>query len=145
LTGNGNANSLYVGAGDGTLSGGNGNDTLQGGAGLDSLIGGAGTDSFVFNAQGDADLVADFNADRLRFDASAYTGMETLGLGALSVDEFVIGGAGSATAASARFLYDLATGALLFDLDGTGAGAGILVAQLGLGGGAVHHDWVILF
>ena len=40
LTGNGDANRLWGGAGDDTIEGGGGNDTLEGGAGADDLDGG---------------------------------------------------------------------------------------------------------
>jgi Ca2+-binding RTX toxin-like protein len=123
------------------LSGGAGNDTLSGGAGDDVFFGGSGVDSFVFNTQGDVDKVMDFSNDRLRFDASAFAGMEALGLGALNAAEFSTAGA---TQTNGQFIYDSTNGALYFDADGTGDQASYLVALID-NNASLQSGWITLF
>lgn len=62
--------------GDDTLHGGDGDDSLIGEMGADRLTGGAGTDIFRFEVlwgvDGDVDLLADFDADVIRFIGYAF-------------------------------------------------------------------------
>ena len=133
LTGNSAGNSLNGYNGNDTLFGGVGNDYMIGGAGNDRLfgavgndylIGGAGNDTFAFNSALNAltnrDNVADYNVvqDSIllenaifsRLPASAYmsTAYFRAAPHALDSNDFIV--------------YNRATGALLYDPNGNGAG-----------------------
>lgn len=60
LRGNEASNELIGGAGTDFIRGQGGDDTVNGGTGVDILSGGAGADTFEFSANGDLDLVIDF-------------------------------------------------------------------------------------
>jgi VCBS repeat-containing protein len=126
--GNGNDTIIGMGGGD-RLAGGNGNDTLTGGAGNDNLTGGSGQDFFTFNSPNDkVDSITDFNPvdDTILVDDVGFGG--GLVVGALLEAQFVLGT--TATDASDRFIYNQSTGALFFDIDGTGASTQIQIATL---------------
>ncbi|WP_157269405.1 putative Ig domain-containing protein [Azohydromonas aeria] len=144
VTGNGAANVLSGGAGNDTLdgglghdslAGGTGNDLLAGGVGNDTLAGGAGQDTFRFNAAPNAasnvDHLTDFLAvdDRLEFDDAVFTRLGAVG--AVKAGAFVLGT--KALDADDRLIYMQSTGQLLYDADGSGAGAAVLVARLAAG------------
>ncbi len=133
LTGSAFADTLDGGAGNDVLIGGLGNDSLIGGAGNDVLTGSAGTDTFVFNfapnATTNRDTITDFNVidDTIALENAVFTALG-LATGPLSAADFVIGtGAADATD---RIIYNNTTGALLYDADGSGAGAAVQFAQL---------------
>jgi len=63
---------LVGGAGANTLSGGSGNDVLIDGGASDMLTGGPGADLFVFVADGQPDIVTDFEPGIDRLDLSAF-------------------------------------------------------------------------
>ena len=137
LTGNSSAN---------RLNGGLGNDTLSGGGGADVLLGGAGADQFQFSTTplgaSDRDLVSDFvsGTDSLGFTGTVFSALGAVGH--LSVDAFFAGTA--AHDASDRLVYNATNGNLFYDADGNGAGAQVLVANLGAGTLLAAADiWVI--
>ncbi len=123
-----------------TIFGNAGNNILDGGAGKDVLLGNGGADLFLFStalntAPGTAfaALGASANVDRIdgmAFDDKIGLDHTRFGLtpGALPADAFVTGTA--AQDANDRIIYDQATGALLFDADGTGAQAAQLFAYI---------------
>jgi hypothetical protein len=124
----GGGNDRLVGDGlNNILEGGAGNDTLQGGIGSDLLVGGAGSDRFIFDSLNDVgDTISDFvvASDSLQINAANFgAGLQA---GTLNASQWVLGSV--ATDSSDRFLYDSATGQLLFDADGTGANAAVQVA-----------------
>ncbi|KQT01559.1 hypothetical protein ASG42_26420 [Rhizobium sp. Leaf391] len=113
------------------LSGGGGNDTINGGLGTDFLLGGAGKDSFVFDSKPGAtniDTLADFLAadDTIRLDDDIFT--KSGKIGTLSAGAFHSGH--KAQDASDRVIYDMSTGKLWYDADGSGSGAAIQFALL---------------
>ena len=111
------------------LSGEAGNDTLLGGSGADLLMGGAGLDIFRFlNAAEGGDTITDFSAADDSFEISVAGFQGGLATGALAAGRLVLGTA--ATAATGQFLYDQSNGNLLWDVDGTGANAAVLLATL---------------
>lgn len=115
-----------------TLLGNIGEDTLVGGPGADRLIGGSGNDVFLYllPTEGD-DTIVDFESglDRIEFIAAEFVG--GLGVGAISAAQFLTGvGASVATDANQRFLYDVNTGILRFDVDGNGAAPSSIIATL---------------
>lgn len=125
--------------GNDVLSGGAGNDKISGGNGKDSLTGGAGTDIFLFNstlnASTNVDTIKDYDsggvADKILLDDDFF---KAVGTGTatgvkLSASMFFAGTA--AHDASDRIIYNKATGVLLYDADGNGAGAAVKFAVVG--------------
>jgi Ca2+-binding RTX toxin-like protein len=121
----GGADTLTGGAGNDTIDGGAGNDTITGGTGADVLTGGLGADIFMFTAptQG-ADSITDFvsaDSDLVGILVSAFGG----GLSTGTDPSTVFGSSATNVFSSSteRFHYNTATHTLLFDADGSGAGA----------------------
>jgi len=130
-TGTSGNDQLTGGVGNDTLTGGVGNDTLTGGVGNDTLTGGVGNDTYTFNSSSEKlDKIADFNVadDAIRVSAAGFGGGLVPG-GAISSSQFVIGS--GSIHPSQRFIYNNATGALSFDVDGSGVGAQVQIATLG--------------
>ncbi|MCX7383820.1 MAG: hypothetical protein NT133_20915 [Alphaproteobacteria bacterium] len=131
ITGNTGMSLLLGLGGDDTLIGGVNNDTLVGGAGSDTLTGGLGADLFRFGSVGDGgDLITDFIAgiDGLQVSAAGFGGGLVKGMDLGLTDRFVVGA--SATQAYGQFIYDGSSGALFWDIDGTGGIAAQQVATL---------------
>jgi len=131
LTGNELSNTLFGNAGNNILNGGAGKDWLDGKGGQDiflfntALNTAAGTPYAALAATANVDLIVGFAFDdKIGLSATLF-GMTP---GALSANAFVVGTA--AADADDRIIYDSATGALLFDADGNGAGAAQLFAYL---------------
>lgn len=129
-------NDTLLGGGDNdTLNGGEGVDMLAGGLGSDLLIGGDGADTFAFDAPLSADnidTVSDFipGSDVLRLDDDVFSAFAAGG--AVSAAQFHAGaGVTSAGDADDRLIYDSSTGALYYDVDGTGEASAILFALIG--------------
>ena len=136
LMGNEADNILFGAAGNDTLRGGGGNDTLNGGTGQDTLTGGQGADTFLFASKSTAtlgstaDLVTDFSraeGDMLAFSKAVFTAIGAIG--GLTADAFYTGT--SAHDATDRVIYDVGSGNLYYDPDGTGRQAQVLVATIG--------------
>lgn len=110
--------------------GGDGNDFLHGGAGADKIVGGAGADTFDFSSMADAgDHIADFahGVDAIALDHVAFAFGEPL----IDGETFVAGpGEQAATTASPTLLYNVSTGVLSYDADGSGTGAPLVLATL---------------
>ena len=136
LTGNDIANQLY---------GNNGVNTLNGGAGADFMLGYGGADIFQFTTApggGNVDTIGDFlsGTDRIALDDAVFTGIG--GTGALNANAFVTGS--QAADASDRIIYNSATGALLFDADGTGGIAAVQFATLTTGLNLTASDFAVI-
>jgi len=130
ITGNAGTNILQGGAGNDNITGGDGNDTITGGAGNDTITGGAGNDTFNFsNPAEKRDQILDFTpgVDIITVSGSGFGG-GTIPAGPLFTSRLAFGTV--ATNANAQFIYDINTGNLLFDSDGTGAVASELFAIL---------------
>lgn len=143
-TGNGQANTLIGNSGSNVLNASSGNDVVDGKLGADTLTGGAGTDIFAFSSAlggGNVDTVTDYVVadDTIQLDDAVFAG---LALGSLSASAFFIGAA--ASDASDRIIYNSATGALLFDADGNGAGAAIQFATLATSLPLVASEFVVV-
>lgn len=144
LTGASDDNALSGGSGDDFISGQAGADTLTGGAGNDTLLGGTGADQFVFEASldaaGNVDALSDFDvaADAILLDAAIFGVLGST----VSASEFTIGSA--ATTASIHLIYNDATGALSYDVDGLGGLAAIQFAELSQGLALSHSDFQIV-
>ena len=132
-----NGNDTLAGnGGSDALIGGANNDTITGGAGNDQLVGGNNNDKFVFNLASEGlDHIFDFGAagtDEIDFHHLAFGNLATgnTATGTLDVSHFASNVSGTATAATAQFVYNTTTSILYYDADGTGAGAAIAMAKL---------------
>ena len=135
LTGTPANDSLLGFGGNDTLSALGGDDLLSGGAGNDSLTGGAGADAFLFDAApggANADAVADFASgiDSIRLDGRAMSAIGTSDFTAGDARFYAAGGASSGHDADDRIVFDITSGNLWYDADGSGAGASLLIATL---------------
>ena len=108
------------------LDGGAGDDTLVSGLGDDELTGGEGADTFVFNEitfdsysdRDNVDIITDFGVgeDRIELLQLAF---DALDLGQLT-DEIFHAGSLETMNDTHRIIYDIATGDLYYDIDGSG-------------------------
>jgi Ca2+-binding RTX toxin-like protein len=102
----------------------------------DTLTGGAGKDIFVFdrvpNASTNKDTITDFNVadDTIRLENAVMTGLG-LTTGVLAAGKFHSGSVNVATEVDDRIVYNIGTGALFYDADGTGASAAVQIALIG--------------
>jgi Ca2+-binding RTX toxin-like protein len=121
--------SIEAGSGQDTIIAGAKNDDLFGGIGGDSLTGGAGSDKFTYLATNHGgDTITDFVARSDRFFISKAGFSNTLTLGTLSADRFVIGQ--SARDSNDFLIYNSNNGILAFDADGNGSNPAIAIATL---------------
>lgn len=117
-----------------TIIGNSGSNVQSGGLGNDTLTGGSGSDFFVFNTAPNTatnrDTITDFNAvaDTIRLENAVFTALGAA-TGALNAAMFKNVSLG-AIDASDRILYNDATGAVLYDIDGSGAAAAIQFATI---------------
>lgn len=145
LRGDAGNNGIWGKDGDDTLLGRDGNDTLVGGRGNDTLDGGNGHDSFVFDTALDAvtnvDTIVGFSVanDTIKLHDEVFTALSP---GTLDADAFVT--AATAQDAEDRIIYNSATGALLYDADGTGGGGAIQFATLSTGLALTNNDFLIV-
>jgi Ca2+-binding RTX toxin-like protein len=142
LFGGSGRDSLTGGAGNDTLFGDSGNDRLAGGLGNDVLSGGLGADTFYFDAPSGKDTIMDFEIglDTISLAAALLPG---LALGPLAADAFKIVGAGAAIDSSDRVIYDIKTGILSFDIDGSGQAAAVHFAYVQAGLALKPSDFII--
>jgi len=135
LMGAGGADLITGAAGDDRVYGGAGADRLDGGRDQDVLTGGAGDDLFVFSKPlklTNADHVADFHhgSDEIWLAQAEFGGLAagTLAAGAYreghNVDD------AGALLAGQHILYDLDSGRLYYDADGSGPAPKLLFATL---------------
>jgi len=121
ITGNAETNVLSGGAENDTITGGLGNDIITGGEGNDVITGEEGNDSFNFsNPAEKIDQILDFtpDVDIITVSRSGFGG-GTIPAGPLFTSRLALGTV--ATNATSQFIYDINTGNLVFDSDGTGA------------------------
>jgi Ca2+-binding RTX toxin-like protein len=135
LTGNGFANTIYGNAGA---------NVLDGKGGADVLVGLEGADRFAFTTAlggGNVDTVSGFSVadDTIVLENAVFAGLAT---GALEAGAFATGAA--ASQADDRIVYNGATGALLFDADGSGAGAAVQFATLAGGLALTSADVLVI-
>ena len=136
---------ICSGAGADTLIGGDGGDRLYGGASADVMTGGAGQDRYIFDTApvaGQADRITDFSTtdDLIWLENRVFTGLGSSG--SMSSSAYWSGAA--AHDSSDRVIYNQATGALLYDADGTGQIAAVKIADLAPGLAMSSSDFQII-
>ena len=135
LTGNSRNNTLNGGAGNDTLLGGAGNDILVGGAGNDVLTGGGNNDLFLYDTNAafssgsvGIDRITDFfkGSDKIVLDKTTFTALQSFAAnGFSSANEFaVVNSDAAAQASAAKIVYNLGSGSLFYNQNGTSAGFG---------------------
>jgi Ca2+-binding RTX toxin-like protein len=143
ILGSSSENILTGTSGSDYINGLNGNDTITGGLGSDWLTGGAGKNHFVYNSTAEGmDHIVDFGSgDVLDFNHSSFGNLATgnASSGTLDPSHFASNATGTATAATAQFVYNTTNHTLYYDADGTGtASAAIAMAKLE-NGAALHN------
>ncbi len=141
-SGNGLANILIGNSAINQLNGGGGNDTLDGGTGNNTLTGGAGQDIFRLTTAGHIDAITDFVVvdDTIQLENAVFTALATPGT--LAAGQLRIGA--QALDANDFIIYNNATGALLYDANGNGAGAAVQIATLSAGLAVTNADFVVI-
>ncbi|MEQ1950458.1 M10 family metallopeptidase [Mesorhizobium yinganensis] len=109
------------------MTGNAGANRLEGKGGADTLRGLGGADTFVFATKlggANVDTILDFSVpdDRILLSDAIFT---TLNTGTLSGAAFRANTTGLAEDGSDRIIYEIDTGSILYDADGTGAIAGV--------------------
>jgi Ca2+-binding RTX toxin-like protein len=145
LTGNGNGNNLR---------GNNGSNVLNGGDGNDALTGLGGEDVFWFDTalrelrpdgtvlRDNIDNITDFNVadDTIVLENSIF---DAFSAGSLAAERFVVGTA--PLDASDTIIYDIGSGNLFYDRDGTGmAAAPIQFAHVTAGTALTYLDFLVV-
>jgi uncharacterized delta-60 repeat protein len=142
-TGNGSNNDLLGNAAANVLSGGAGNDTINGGAGNDNLTGGTGKDTFIFNSPltANADTITDFKVvdDTIQLENAVFTQLTATGV--LNAANLKI--STGASDANDFIVYNPSTGALFYDADGSGAGAAVQIATVGVNLAMTNADFMV--
>jgi len=151
LTGSITANALFGLGGNDTLNAGLGNDFLDGGVGNDVLTGGGGSDTFFFttalNAATNVDTIADFIAvdDTIRLSKAIFAAFGSVAAGSvLDAAAFEANATGIATSGTAHVVYNTATGALIYDSNGSAAGGATQFATLTAHPTITNADFVII-
>lgn len=141
-TGNRLANVITGNSAANQLNGGAGNDTLDGGLGANRLTGGAGNDIFKFTSKGPVDVITDYHVahDTIQVENSVFTALSDRGV--LPAAQFRIGA--KALDANDHVIYDNASGALIYDANGNGAGGETQIATIGSGLMLTHADIVVI-
>ena len=146
LSGDAGSDQIYGGGGDDRIDGGDGADTLAGGRGADRLTGGGGKDVFLFGTEpatnAAADVITDFSVrdDTIHLDRDVFTALGKAGK--LAKASFVTGE--EAADAKDRIVYDATSGKLLYDADGSGARAAVLIATLDDGLKLTAADFLVV-
>jgi Ca2+-binding RTX toxin-like protein len=162
LRGDGAANRLAALGGDDRVSGRAGDDVLLGGAGNDTLSGGAGEDA-LNGGDGRDVLTGDAGADRFVFDTTPVArSLDEIvdfevGLDKIAIRAFLIPGGvadtplsaanfaeDTATTAAQRIVYVESTGSVLYDADGSGAGAAVRFATVEAGLDLSASDFLLI-
>ena len=125
------------------IVGNSGSNIINGLAGSDTLRGYLGNDFFIFDTAlgaSNVDFIDDFSVadDTIRLDNAIFTGLVA---GTLAASAFQTGTA--AADALDRVIYNNATGALLFDSDGTGASAAVQFGIVSAGLALTNADFFV--
>ncbi len=136
-------NAITGNAGANNLQGLAGNDVLNGGAAKDSLWGGPGDDTFLFRtalSPSNLETIMDFSVvDTIKLENAIF---KALPVGPLASSAFFVGA--QAHDANDRIIYNSATGALLYDPDGTGSQAATQFATMRNAPALSYTDFVVI-
>jgi large repetitive protein len=124
-------NDILVGSsGNDLITGDAGEDNLTGGSGIDRLTGGQGRDSFFLTSarKADREVIVDFTSKDDAIFVSKDGFSQTLNLGKITRSQLRLGAA--ALDQNDNFIYRRGTGALFFDIDGSGRAAKIKIATI---------------
>ena len=140
--GNGLANNLVGNSAANQLKGNGGSDTLDGKTGNNTLTGGGGQDTFKLTTAGHIDSITDFIVvdDTIQLENAVFTALTTPGT--LAASQFKIGA--QASDLDDFIIYNSVSGALLYDADGSGAGAAVQIATLTAGLAMTNADLVVI-
>jgi Ca2+-binding RTX toxin-like protein len=136
VVGNALGNEMYGGRGADTLRGGRGDDTLFGTTGRDVLTGGSGADWFEFYgaySEDNAAKITDFQfaeGDQIVLRKGTVGQFSTFDVGHLHPSQFKQYDSPDQIDATDRILYDITTGKLFFDPDGSGSAWAMQFARL---------------
>ena len=141
-TGNSLANVIIGNFAVNQLNGGSGNDILDGGNGNNVLTGGTGNNIFKFTTRGHTDTITDYSVanDTIQLENAAFKSLTTNGT--LAANQFIV--STKALDANDFIIYNNATVALLYDPDGSGAGAAAQFATISIGLGLTNADIVVI-
>lgn len=141
-TGNNLNNDITGNSAANQLKGNAGNDTLDGGLGTNQLTGGLGNDVFKFTSKGHIDKITDYNVanDTIQIENAVFKALTSTGI--LAAGQFRVGN--QAQDSNDFIIYNKVTGALLYDADGSGAGAMVQIATLGAGLALTNADIVVI-
>ncbi|MCW5736629.1 MAG: FG-GAP repeat protein [Enhydrobacter sp.] len=145
LTGGAGDDVLVGRQGDDGLDGGAGDDRLNGGAGANTLTGGEGNDRFVFDSPlvaGTITTITDLSAgtDQIALGSTVFTKVGPVG--PLAANRFFIGS--EAHDSKDRIIYNAASGALLYDPDGSGSQAATQFATVTPGLALTAGDFKVI-
>lgn len=134
--GGASSDTMLGGDGDDSLEGFGGSDRLVGGHGQDTLAGGVAADVFAYaSASEGGDLIVGFKPgqDRIEVSAAGFGGGLAAGADLAAHGRFVASrdGVATAPAGTGQFILDTDARTLLWDADGIGMGAAVLVAEVG--------------
>ncbi len=123
ITGGATPGVLFGGDGDDAITAGAAGDVLIGGNGNDNLTGGAGADQFRFNSTVEGiDTINGFTTGVDKIGVAVGTfGAFAAGYTPVAGTQFINGTAANGAGAP-QFIYDTATGNLLYDADGVAGG-----------------------
>ena len=137
--GSADANTMIAGVGADFLNGNDGADILVGGSGADLLLGGNGADQFRYmGGESGYDRILDFTPGTDKIALS------NLGFAHTATVAFIATGAPVATTTNSTFLYDVNSGILSYDDDGTGGHAAVQLAQLNTGLTLTPGDFIFV-
>jgi Ca2+-binding RTX toxin-like protein len=133
-------------AANNVLLGGAGNDVLDGGLGADVLTGGLGQDRFLFDTAlslANRDIITDFSVpnDSIQLDQRIFT---ELAIGHLANTAFKVVGIGNVVDSNDHILYNIVSGGVFYDADGSGVAAAVLVALIGRGLNVSAADFTVV-
>jgi Ca2+-binding RTX toxin-like protein len=119
-------------------------NVLDGGLGLDKMTGGAGLDTFRLSTAltANVDTITDFSVvdDTIQLENAIFT--QFAATGTLNVANFVK--ASAAVDVDDYVIYNPASGALLYDADGFGAGVAVQIAALGVNLALTNADFTVI-
>jgi len=125
------------------LWGNMGNNYFDGKGGNDTIYGIGGDDIFAFTTAlgpNNIDRIYGFSTsgDRIHLGGDIFT---AISVGTLSGSAFTIGS--EATSSAHRIIYNSSNGALLYDADGSGAGAAVQFATMDAGMALTHNSFEV--